>query len=243
VANKEKRIAMWSGPHTISAQLLRAFENRQDTQVIDEPFFAYFLAHSDIEHPARVAILKTEVIDSVAIETALLAPLKPGKTIFYQNHMSHHLKIGMDQTWIEHMTHAFLIEDPIRTLARHDPSEGLPSISDTGLPQQMSMFDYVADKFGSPPPVIDAADLRKNPAKILNKLCNALGIAVDEAMLAWPKGNRDSDGASKRWGDSDIAETTSFEKPLGRSPRLDDELLHLADLAMPYYERLLRYRL
>ena len=33
------RIAMWSGPRNISTAMMRSFENREDTFVIDEPFY------------------------------------------------------------------------------------------------------------------------------------------------------------------------------------------------------------
>ena len=33
------RIAMWSGPRNISTAMMRAFENRPDTVVVDEPFY------------------------------------------------------------------------------------------------------------------------------------------------------------------------------------------------------------
>jgi hypothetical protein len=37
------RIAMWSGPRNISTAMMRAWENRDDTAVIDEPFYAHYL--------------------------------------------------------------------------------------------------------------------------------------------------------------------------------------------------------
>ena len=33
------RIAMWSGPRTVSTALMRSFENRPDTVVVDEPLY------------------------------------------------------------------------------------------------------------------------------------------------------------------------------------------------------------
>jgi hypothetical protein len=51
------RIAMWSGPRTLSTALMRAFENRPDTVVIDEPLYGYYLAETGIEHPGRDEIL------------------------------------------------------------------------------------------------------------------------------------------------------------------------------------------
>ena len=38
-----KRIAMWSGPRNISTALMRAWENRPDTTVVDEPLYAHYL--------------------------------------------------------------------------------------------------------------------------------------------------------------------------------------------------------
>ena len=38
-----KRIAMWSGPRNISTAMMRAWENRADTAVVDEPFYACYL--------------------------------------------------------------------------------------------------------------------------------------------------------------------------------------------------------
>ena len=40
------RIAMWSGPRNLSTAMMRAFENRHDTVVADEPFYAHYLYKS-----------------------------------------------------------------------------------------------------------------------------------------------------------------------------------------------------
>ncbi len=47
------RIAMWSGPRNISTAMMRAFENRGDCAVVDEPFYAHYLAHTGLDHPGR----------------------------------------------------------------------------------------------------------------------------------------------------------------------------------------------
>ena len=41
-------IFMWSGPRNLSTALMRSFENRNDTKVIDEPFYAYYLKKNSI---------------------------------------------------------------------------------------------------------------------------------------------------------------------------------------------------
>ena len=37
-------VAMWSGPRNISTAMMRAFENRGDCEVVDEPLYAHYLA-------------------------------------------------------------------------------------------------------------------------------------------------------------------------------------------------------
>ena len=46
-------IFMWSGPRNISTALMRSFENRNDTKVYDEPFYAYYLKHTNLNHPMK----------------------------------------------------------------------------------------------------------------------------------------------------------------------------------------------
>jgi len=43
------RIAMWSGPRNISTAMMRSFENRADCAVVDEPFYAAYLAATGLD--------------------------------------------------------------------------------------------------------------------------------------------------------------------------------------------------
>ncbi|MFQ5546592.1 MAG: hypothetical protein ACE5FE_11475, partial [Acidiferrobacterales bacterium] len=52
-------IAMWSGPRNISTALMRAWENRNDTAVWDEPFYAYYLKATGIDHPGAYEVIGT----------------------------------------------------------------------------------------------------------------------------------------------------------------------------------------
>ena len=50
--DRDVRVAMWSGPRNISTAMMRAWENRPDTVVVDEPFYAAYLAR-DRPRPSR----------------------------------------------------------------------------------------------------------------------------------------------------------------------------------------------
>jgi hypothetical protein len=51
------RIAMWSGPRNVSTAMMRSFGARPDTAVIDEPFYAVYLAMTGLNHPMRDEVL------------------------------------------------------------------------------------------------------------------------------------------------------------------------------------------
>jgi hypothetical protein len=62
---------MWSGPRNISTAMMRAFENRPDTVVVDEPLYAAYLARTGIDHPAREAVIGSQPTDPAAAVASL----------------------------------------------------------------------------------------------------------------------------------------------------------------------------
>ena len=61
-ADPATRIAMWSGPRTVSTALMRAWENRPDTVVADEPLYAFYLDRTGIDHPGRAEVIASQQI-------------------------------------------------------------------------------------------------------------------------------------------------------------------------------------
>ena len=51
------RVAMWSGPRNISTAMMRAFENRSDCTVSDEPLYAAFLKQTGLDHPGAAEVI------------------------------------------------------------------------------------------------------------------------------------------------------------------------------------------
>src|SRR5690348_17865166 len=91
------RIAMWSGPRTVSTALMRAWENRPDTAVVDEPLYAYYLAATGLDHPGRDEIIASQPTDWRVVVRALTeGDLSDGATISYQKHMTHHVLPEVD---------------------------------------------------------------------------------------------------------------------------------------------------
>jgi hypothetical protein len=233
------RIAMWSGPRTVSTALMRSFENRPDTVVIDEPLYAYYLASTGIEHPGRAEILDSMPADWRPVLAGLTkAPLPAGKSVFYQKHMTHHLLPGVDRSALAGLRHAFLIRDPRQLLASYARVRSAPTLADLGLAQQAEIFRA----FGGP--VIDSADILRDPRGALTALCGALDIGFDAAMLAWPPGPRDSDGVWARYWYDNVWRSTGFGP--SRAPAesaLPPALEPLAAQCQPFYDEVADHKL
>src|ERR1022692_4275743 len=128
------RVAMWSGPRTLSTALMRSFENRPDTVVVDEPLYGYYLAETGIDHPGRDEILRSMPVRwPEVVEQLTSGQLPAGRTVYYQKHMTHHLLPGVDRSRLAGLRHAFLIRDPRRVLAPPAPGRGAAAPAGPGL--------------------------------------------------------------------------------------------------------------
>ena len=238
------RLAVWSGPRNVSTALMRSWENRPGTIVVDEPFYAHYLQVTGIEHPGRDEVLAHHETDWRRVVEALLAPLPPGVAVFYQKQMSHHLLPHMGREWLGSVTHAFLIRDPAPMLASLEVKLGEFDLEATGLPQQVEIFDFVRHATGRAPPVVDSADLLAAPEATLRALCVALGVPFSERMLSWPRGRRATDGIwAKHWYER-VEHSTGFERPrAAATPRFEGRLAGLEEQCRSLYEKLHAHRL
>ena len=232
------RIAMWSGPRNISTAMMRAWENRDDTVVWDEPFYAHYLDHTGDEHPLKQEVIDAGECDWRKVVNALLAPVADGKSIFFQKHMTHHLLDHIDRDWLGLVVNCFLIRDPAEVVASYVQKRDRVTLADIGIEQQARIFDYVCDVSGITPPVLDAKDILLDPAAVLTRLCDRIGVPFTETMLSWPAGTRDSDGVwGKHWYGA-VEASTGFATYQPKHIRLPRELMRLADQSRTHYERM-----
>ena len=87
------------------------------------------------------------------------------------------------------------------------------AFEDFGLDRQAEFFEREADRLGQAPPVIDANDVLANPEGVLSRLCAALGIPWDPAMLCWEPGPRATDGPWAPHWYAAVEASTGFGPP------------------------------
>ena len=237
------RIAMWSGPRNVSTALMRAWENRPDAVVTDEPFYGYYLRRTGADHPGRDEIIRAMPTDWREIVEQITGPPPDERPVWYQKHMTHHILPEIGHAWLGRLHNCFLIRDPRDVVASYERVRETATPEDLGYPQQAGIFDAVMRERGDPPPVLDSADVLADPEKVLKALCTALRLPFREEMLSWPIGPRSTDGVwAKHWY-ANVEASTGFAPPKASRPKLSDAQAELAETCRPFYETLRQYRI
>jgi Sulfotransferase domain len=237
------RIAMWSGPRNISTAMMRAWGNRADTFVIDEPFYAYYLSATGKEHAGADEVIASGETDWRKIIAQLTGPIPNGKRISFQKQMAHHLLPEVDRNWLGAVTNCFLIRDPREVIASYIKKREDPTLPDLGFAQQAEIFDSVRAHTNSVPAVVDAKDVLENPERMLRLLCKAIGVDFSDLMLSWPPGLRETDGIWASYWYGEVEKTTSFQPYRPRPTKVPARLQKIHDGCRECYEKLYECRL
>lgn len=235
-------IAMWSGPRNLSTAMMRSFGARRDCTVLDEPFFAPYLAETGKLHPGREETLECHPTDPLKVG-ALCQRIVPNKAYSFQKHMPHHMLPGFPMTWAEKAKHFFLIRDPKRVIASYAKGRNDFDLEDLGFSAQRKLFDRLAKQTGQKPVVIDSLDILLSPKDALSSLCFALQIPFDEAMLTWKAGPRSEDGAWAPYWYESVQNSTSFSAPNLRSVELSSNYAELLAACQNDFDYLSNHKL
>ncbi|MEM6617881.1 MAG: HAD family hydrolase [Pseudomonadota bacterium] len=225
------RIAMWSGPRNLSTAMMRSFGARSDFRVLDEPFYAAFLARTGVDHPMAAEVIADGPVDPADVARACAEEPETGHV--YQKQMCHHMLSDFPTRWMDGATHAFLIRHPARVFASYRKKREFPTAQDLAFDEQAALAADLPNAA-----VIDSATIRAAPEPALRALCSAMGLAFDPAMLGWRPGAQATDGI---WGAhwyGAVNQSTGFEGPEGPIPPVADDYRDLYERALAVYETL-----
>ncbi len=229
-------INLISGPRNISTAMMYAFAQRQDTKVVDEPFYAYYLNHTQLDHPGREEILASMPINPEEILNQIHQLNKSHEVVFLKNMAHHHL--GLDWNYLKEMKNIFLIRNPHQLIASFARVIEEPTLQDIGLKEEAELFECVKNNGVKKPIVVDANDILSNPEKGLNALCQQLGINFNTHMLNWKKEPIPEDGCWAKYWYKNVHNSSGFTKQKTSERPFPTHCTPLLEEAMPYYKKL-----
>ena len=224
--------------------MMRSWGNRADTAVIDEPFYAYYLKATGKKHPGADEVMAGGETDWRNVVNQLTRSVPNGKKIFFQKQMTHHLLPEVDRQWLSTVTNCFLIRDPAEVITSYLKKNDVDlALEDLGFVQQAEIFNWVSQNTKQEAPVIDARDVQQNPKRMLEMLCDAIGVEFDEAMLSWPPGLRETDGVWATHWYSEVARSTSFQPYRPKHEAVPERMREVHERCRECYDRLYAQRL
>ena len=229
------RIAMWSGPRNLSTAMMYSFGARSDFSIMDEPFYAPFLKATGKVHPMREEILAAHETDPELVVQMCLAPQSTPH--LYMKHMPQHMAPDFPMGWAAKCVNIHLIRHPARVIASYAAKWPELTFDEIGFERQAALYQEIGGL------VIDSYDIRQNPENALRRLCLAIDLPFDPAMLSWPAGSRAEDGVWATHWYGAVHRSTGFAGPEGKLPVLDGRYATLLEAALPHYKKLSRVAL
>ena len=236
-------IAMWSGPRNLSTAIMRSFENRKDTVVFDEPFYAHYLSVTELNHPGRDEILDSQSTNWNEVVEKCTNTSFHEKNLCYQKHMAQHNLQDFDISWIKDIQNCILIRDPKYVIASYEKKFPVVDERHLGYIQQAEIIEFLEKERGITPPIIDADDILKNPESMMKKLCNVLDIVFYKSMLRWPPGARESDGVWGAYWYKGVYESTGFKLYTKKEVNLDQKLADVYEKCKKHYDSFYKKRI
>ena len=244
---------LWATPRSTSTAFEWMMRMRGDLTCFHEPFGEAWYLGDEARAPRVTADTPRKPGLGFADVIARLERAAEERPVFVKDMPQFTEHLWSDE-FLDRFEHGFLIRDPAKVLASLERSyarSGHPGFTrnEVGFAEQRRLFDILCERRGAAPVVIDSDDLLEDPAAMVARYCEAVGLPFIADALSWEPGERgevlwyDADGSV--WHES-LRNSTGLEPRPRR--RLDPAMLpaaRRADYATfePHYRHLYEYRL
>ena len=192
-----RRVILWTSLRCVSSAFERSIRTLNNCQVFHEPLcIPYYFG------PERQSMRFTSLpIDPKATYKAVLDKLLAdysSKELVFSKDMAYHIEGKFDDIFsggLDQFTHTFLIRRPeLSVYSLYKKTNELSNSygdfdpKEAGFQQLYDLYDYVKNKMGYSPVVVDADDLLADPEGMMKAYCTATGIQYQENMTTWELG-------------------------------------------------------
>jgi sulfate adenylyltransferase len=230
---QSKPVALWAVPRSISTAFERVFVERDDFEVLHEPFSAsYYYGEDRLSDRFADAEPKAEYSYEKVAEDVF----RPRERRVFLKDMAYHARKLLGPEFASRFVNTFIVRDPkyvLMSLYKMWPDF---TLEETGYEDLYRLFRYATDA-GEDVAVVDAMTFSENSAGVLAAYCEHLEVPFTAGSLTWE--SRDV----RRWdsweGWHEDAESSTGIKPAERrDPELPAELEDAYEYCLPYYYEL-----
>jgi hypothetical protein len=233
-ASENKPVALWSVPRSISTAFERVFVERDDFEVLHEPFSAAYY-HGEDRLSDRYADEAPKPGSSY--EDVLSDVLRPREGRVFVKDMAYHAKGLISSKFVANFANTFIIRDPKYVIASLYKMWPDFTLEETGFEQIYNLFRYATEVNGEDVAVVDAMTFSENPAGVLAAYCEHLGVPFSPDSLSWEA--RDV----RRWENWDgwheaAQQSTGIKRAARKDPPLPEKAQEAYEYCLPYYYKL-----
>ena len=231
--DREKPVALWSVPRSLSTAFERVFVERDDFEVLHEPFSsAYYYGPDRLSDRYADEEPKSEY----SYESVLRDVLRPRERRVFLKDMAYQAKRVLGPEFLSNFSNTFIVRDPkyvITSLSKMWPDY---TFEEVGFEQLYWAFRY-ATEAGEDPVVVDAMTFSENPAGVLAVYCERVGVPFDPGSLSWESGQVDQWEMWDEWHDK-VQHSTGIKPAERKDPVLSGRAQEAYDFCLPYYYHL-----
>jgi hypothetical protein len=228
-----KPIALWAVPRSISTAFERVFVERDDFEVLHEPFSASYYYSTD-RLSDRYG--DEEPDPDSDYERVLAEVLKPREKRVFIKDMAYHAKPLLSPEFASKFVNTFILRDPKYVLTSYHKKWPDFTLEETGYEHLWRLY-RLATQVGQRPFVVDAMTFSENPVGVLSAYCERVGIPFDPDSLSWQPREVRRWESWDGWHD-EAQQSTGIERAERRDFELPPELERTYEQCLPYYYRL-----
>ena len=248
-------LVLWAVPRSTSTAFERMMSQRGDHNCVHEPFGEVWYSIGNYTRPPDSHIQHRPGLGYESVWADLVAAARRGPVFMkdfphYVTHMHGWVAPagtgGTEVPFLEAFNHSFLIRDPAKTLTSMYGQWTDFTLDETGFAEQRALFDLLAQRRGTPPPVIDADDLLDDPHGVTAAWCEAVGIDFMPEALQWDTG----EASDMTWYEggtwhSKLAQSTTLKRQKRDYVSIDHNqfLIDAHEACLPHYQAMHAHRL
>jgi len=224
---------LWAVPRSISTAFERVFVERDDFEVLHEPFSAsYYYGEDRLSGRFADAEPKAEY----SYERVLEDVFRPREQRVFLKDMAYYVKNLLSPEFASRFVNTFIVRDPKYVLVSLYKMWPDLTMEETGYEDLYRLFRYATDA-GEDVAVVDAMTFSENPAGVLAAYCEHLEVPFRSGSLTWESGDVSKWDSWEGWHE-DAESSTGIEPAERRDPELPKELEAVYEQCLPYYYEL-----